>query len=616
MKMPFNSLRSKTLLWTAFPAVLLLAAVVAVTPRFLEEMAKTVAQQRDVELARISAYRLAAELTYCSLGLQRIAAGGDLQKMDQAAADTLFVSAGADSYMFDAGIVLYDDHGEATWCKPAAMNRMGELFPAAGEFDTLRASLRPVFSDIFNDDRTGEDVIMVAVPIVRGTNVFTGALAGFATVKYSSLGAMYARLLEFKQGRSGYAYLVDGGGRVIYHRDPSQVGRRMKNTHPVGDVIRGRTGSTVLRLEGGETVIVGYAPVPSTHWGLVTQETWDVIIGPIRRDRALLLTMLVIGGIAAGIVTLMAVSRILRPIRDLSSGAERIASGDFEYRINARTGDEIQVLSQQFNNMAEALKRSYHQLELRVEERTRDLAGAKEKAIRAEKAKSAFIASMSHELRTPLNSIIGFTGMVLKGAAGPVNDEQRKQLTTAYRSAQHLLSLINDVLDLSKMEAGKLTITKTEFDLATLVERVAQTVAPMAVDKRIKLTTSVPPGIPPVFSDERRVEQILLNLVNNAIKFTDSGSVRIEAAWNDKANETDISVTDTGIGIRPEDMGKLFQDYRQLEGEKQARREGTGLGLVICDRMAGLLGGRMYARSVHGKGSTFGLVIPLEANGS
>jgi|GEM_PF-3282772 len=609
MKLSFKSLRARTLLWTAFPVVLLLVVLVAITPRFLEEMARTVAQQRDIELARISAFRLSAELNYCSIGLQRIAAGNDLVKMDPAGIDSLFKD--IDPYLFDAGIILYDSHGKAVWSRPVAINRKGGLFPVAAEFNTMRTSMRPVFSDIFNDDQTGENVIMVAVPIINSSNEFTGSLAGLATIKYSSLGATYARLLEFKQGRSGYAYLVDGSGRVIYHRDTSMVGRRIRNTRPVGEVIQGRAGSSVLKEDSGETVIVGFAPVPLTHWGLITQETWDVIISPIRKDRLFLLTVLVLGGIVACLVTFAAVSRILRPIRDLTAGAQRIASGDFNHRIETQTGDEVQVLSRQFNDMAETLKKSYHQLEQRVDERTRDLADAKEKAIHAERTKSAFIASMSHELRTPLNSIIGFTGMVLKGVAGPLTDEQHKQLTTAYRSAQHLLSLINDVLDLSKIEAGRLTITKAEFDMSSLMERVAETVAPMVVDKKLRLTVSAQMELPPLFSDERRVEQILLNIVNNAIKFTESGEIRIAAAV--KNRQMDISVTDTGVGIKQEDIEKLFQDYRQIAADRQPRLEGTGLGLVICDRLAKLLGGRMYVQSTYGKGSVFGLTLPIES---
>ena len=604
-----RSLRVKTVLWASLPVALILAAIAVITPHLLEDMSRTVARQRDVELARISAARLAERLSYHTRSLQLTAADEGILSMEP---DRIRASLTRDQeqfYLFDAGVTVYDAHGAVVWSHPYREERQGSLFTIAAKFDELRKTLRPVFSDIFKDPVGQEPVILVGVPIVKSSGDFGGALVGIATVRYSLLGAMYAELLEFKAGRGGYAYLVDGNGRIIYHRHSPEIGRKMAHILPVSEVIAGRTGSALTRDERGEMILVGYAPVPGTDWGLVTQETWNLIIGPIRRDRMMLLSLLVIGGIAANAFIYLAVSRTMKPVRNLAIGAQRIAEGDFDYRITAQTRDEIQVLSEQFNAMATTLKASYAELEKRVAERTADLAVAKEKAEETDRLKSVFLATMSHELRTPLNSIIGFTGVMLQGLAGPVSAEQEKQLGMVYRSAKHLLSLINDILDLSKIEAGKMASVVEEFDARQLIENVERTVAPLAEKKGLRIVTSVASDVRAVVADRRRIQQILLNLLDNAIKFTDSGSITIDCRL--AGGNLQISVEDTGMGIRPEDMANLFQTFRQVDTTRARKQEGTGLGLAICKKLAVLLGGRINAESRLGTGSKFTITVPV-----
>lgn len=262
----------------------------------------------------------------------------------------------------------------------------------------------------------------------------------------------------------------------------------------------------------------------------------------------------------------------------------------------------------------EALKRAYDQLEIKVAERTAELAVAKERAEESDRLKSAFLASMSHELRTPLNSIIGFTGIIVQKLVGPLNDEQVKQLTMVQDSAHHLLSLINDVLDLSKIEAGQLTVATEAFDMRDVIHKAVGTVTPLARQKDLPISVQIAPGVGAVTSDRRRVEQILLNLLNNAIKFTLAGQVTLTC----KADARWIStrVQDTGIGIAPEDADKLFRAFQQIETGLSRRFEGTGLGLSICKRLVELLGGDIQARSDGlGKGTTFTFTLPAGGNG-
>lgn len=268
------------------------------------------------------------------------------------------------------------------------------------------------------------------------------------------------------------------------------------------------------------------------------------------------------------------------------------------------------VLKHQVNARTRDLQKVNQQMEKRIIERTAELAEAMEKAQAADKLKSAFLATMSHELRTPLNSIIGFTGIILRERVGPLNDEQKKQLNMVRSSSQHLLALINDVLDISKIEAGQLQLAYEDVDVRQVIEKVVQTTRPLAENKGIGLDFRIINGDTGIKADYRRLEQILLNLVGNAIKFTEKGSVNI-ICESDGSN-LNVRVVDTGIGIREEDMETIFKTFRQIDSGISRKQEGTGLGLSISKRLVKLMGGSIQVTSVFGSGSTFSFSIPKE----
>lgn len=270
------------------------------------------------------------------------------------------------------------------------------------------------------------------------------------------------------------------------------------------------------------------------------------------------------------------------------------------------------ILKHQVNARTLELKKINQEMEQRIIERTAQLAAATEKAQEADRLKSAFLATMSHELRTPLNSIIGFTGILMQGMSGPLNEEQDKQLHMVYNSAKHLLDLINDVLDISKIEAEQLNIFKETFNLRDSVEKVIKSTQPLADKKGIELTLSIAPEVGQFKSDHRRVEQILLNLLSNAIKFTEQGFVRMKCET--RGNKVIMAIQDSGIGIRKEDIGLLFNAFQQIESGTTRKYDGTGLGLSICKKLSHLLGGEIEVTSEWGKGSTFSLILPKEGD--
>jgi len=321
-----------------------------------------------------------------------------------------------------------------------------------------------------------------------------------------------------------------------------------------------------------------------------------------------------------GVVLLIAylLSRLLQrqislPILALADTA-RVVSEQNDYAVRGvKLGDdELGFLTDSFNQMLERIQDQNQFLERKVAERTAELQVAKEQAESSDRLKSEFLANMSHELRTPLNAIIGFTGTLLMRLPGPLNADQEKQLTTVQSSARHLLALINDLLDVAKIESGKLELKIERFACAGIIADVDSALRLLAEKKKLEFHVELPPEDLFVEADRRSLTQIVLNLGSNAIKITEAGSVvlALRRREGEHGGLVELSVSDTGCGIRQEDQGRLFQAFSQIDASSTRRYDGTGLGLHLSQKLARLQGGDITFQSVPQQGSTFTLSIP------
>ncbi len=319
----------------------------------------------------------------------------------------------------------------------------------------------------------------------------------------------------------------------------------------------------------------------------------------------------------------MLVNQKLRRNQNMEVGIA-LYLGDQKHFINAERQQILDLListyeqAVQVNSELQARERQVIELNMRLahhagelETINREIALKNLELAEASRMKSAFIANMSHELRTPLNAIIGFTGALLMKLPGPLTVEQDKQLNTIRNSARHLLSLINDILDVAKIEAGKVTLSMEDVQCQDLIAQVADTLRPLAQQKGLALEVDVAPQPIVLHTDRRALTQILINLANNAIKFTEKGKVRVSLSQRADGSGmvTEFAVADSGAGIREEDQAKLFQAFSQLDSTSTRHAEGAGLGLYLCQNLANLLGGSLFFSSDFGHGSTFTLAL-------
>ncbi len=400
---------------------------------------------------------------------------------------------------------------------------------------------------------------------------------------------------------------------------------------PLEDVIAGRRYIMVMRpilnepgcyhCHGASKKVLGAIALR-----LDAERTYTQVVA--QRNRTIMIVLSLIP--VAVLMIIVMVNKLVRhPVEQLADSAKKFARGDMTVRVKVETEDEIGLLGKTFNDMVESVASFSKKLEEEIQrkthllnERTRlmNLLERANKELRElDKLKSTFLANMSHELRTPMNAIIGYTDLLLDGVDGPINEDQAKSLNKVAANARHLLQLINDVLDISKIEAGKMKINPKEVDLKWLVSSAIPAFEPQLKMKGIELKINIPEGLPLVYADEDRVKEILINLLSNAIKFTHKGSVTVSARVSERGVKTgeepmfvEVCVADTGIGIREEDLGKIFDKFVQADLTTVRQYEGTGLGLSIARGLVSLHKGMIWVTSKVGEGSTFCFTLPIK----
>ncbi len=455
--------------------------------------------------------------------------------------------------------------------------------------------------------------INIAIPIIRG-DVIQGVLC--AEVNVTSL---WQEVSNVKIGETGYAYLVDQHGNFIAYQIPSEILRRygenVSHFPPVQTHISKGDNSKVYEYTGlfGDNVVGAYTPIKQTNWGAIielpTDEAYTIL------DRMIIyISCLLVGGVLISAFVGSQVAKFLiSPISRLTIAMDKMKSGQQSELIEQATDrtDEIGVLARAFKSMTDQWHDLIENLETRVADRTHELEVALEKLKELDRLKTEFLTMMSHELRTPLNSILGFSELLLLGVSGELDELVQNDVQLIHNSGQHLLVIINDVLDISKIEAGMIELVQQPLDVHQIVHDVQAATASLVGDKPIKIVVDVPTPFPKAYADRTRLKQILLSLVDNAVKFTHEGQITIMARYSDEDPDmVHFSVVDTGIGIPHDKQQEIFEQFHQADMSNMRQYGGVGLGLTICQQLIQIHGGTIGVYSEVDAGSAFYFTVP------
>ncbi|HEX3049765.1 MAG TPA: ATP-binding protein [Aggregatilineaceae bacterium] len=475
--------------------------------------------------------------------------------------------------------------------------------------ETASINYSPVY---FNEDAR-DRLITISIPI---EDLFTGEISHvlIAEVRFQNVEESLLRKLDLTEGED--VYIVDNMGVVIAHRNPNLV---LKQTIFRLPKSQGRyTG-----LTGGDVLMaMDTVQLENLKLTVVAEKTFATATS-LASDLTQLATIVTLVSLAiSGLVVIFVVSRSVKPITKISRVAQAIQAGDLSARADEQGSREMSTLGRTFNGMTAQLQQTLLGLQDNVrkleeaneqrEKLIKDLQAAKRLAEENSRLKSEFLSTMSHELRTPMNAIEGFTGIMLKHMAGvEYNEKAERYLKKVQSNSQRLLHLINDFLDLSRIESGRLELANLPVSPVEMVKRWEYELGVLAEGKDITFKVSVAPNLPEtIYGDEEALTKIARNLLSNAFKFTSEGQVTLNVECHD--HQMSIQVADTGIGIPPHAREYIFDEFRQVDQTSRRKYGGTGLGLAIVQKITRAMGGTVNLESELGKGSTFTVAIPIQ----
>ena len=413
-------------------------------------------------------------------------------------------------------------------------------------------------------------------------------------------------------GKRGHSMIVDRTGRVVAHPNPQweASSKDASKISVVAKMMSGETGvSTFFSPPMQADMIAGHTVVPEVGWGVMVPQPVSELAERARDAQSVAIGMSLFGILVAGVIAWWLAKFLARPIVAVAGAAGEVAAGRLDTQVSSHalgTPRELRCLSASFNAMVAELGH-----------RDRGLRRARSEAEAANRAKTEFLNNMSHELRTPLNAVIGFAETMVKEIYGPVGSPRyRGYANNIVESGYHLLAIINDILDLAKIESGSVELNEEDVDIAAAVDTCVALMGGRAEEDGLALTSGVPDDFPCLRAYGRAVRQILLNLLSNAIKFTPSGGrISVEARFNAQGG-ADLLVADTGIGIAEADIPTAVADFGQVDAGMARRYEGTGLGLPLVNRLATLHGARVRIDSAVRRGTTVVVSFPPERVGA
>ena len=545
-----------------------------------------------------------------------------------------FLSRSANLYK---SVCLIDSKGQETTCiegrssgptivEPTTLENQANtaFFTKAISLTSMANRQLPVYISGLDLDAVKQEIIKPYVPIIRYSTLLQtddGAVNGVIALK-AFVAPIIASLATGNTTEK--ASLVDESGNFILSPDSTQLygnildtGISLRSTQPAdaAQILSQRSGAVFGSADRPDLMQVFNRIRPSgqsaIQWTVIYQQPLSSIFDGVRQSQIVIGGIAIVSLLVALLIATLLTRSIVQPIRRLASASALIGSGNLDVQIApTRSRDEIGELTNSFRTMTQDLKSSYHSLQ----NRTDQLEVANALVNESSRLKSEFLSTMSHELRTPLNAMIGFTELMSSGASGPLQDKQKHQLNRIHSNSLRLLSLIDDVLDLSRIEAGRIEIHNEAFSPAEMVAKISAQMSSLAEKKGLQLTTNVSDTLPPLLrGDRNRIEHIIINLLSNAFKFTDAGEVELLVRPVGQRDQYVISVRDTGIGIPAHAQEYIFEEFRQVDGSSRRAYGGSGLGLAICRKLCRLMQGDITVQSAPGKGSTFTVVLPMES---